>query len=139
MTRNDLAQAQITRWGKQGNADRLLELSAILRALQALRRNFTPPHIPFEQVAELSSKLIDLSGQITSAGRAGDEPFDAAVAGAARHARNVGLCLHRAADLSEESPSLVRQAIAEREKCSAQLGVALGRLRALGFPVPDAY
>jgi hypothetical protein len=138
MTADDVAEDDITRWGKQGNANRLLELSAILRALQALRRNFTPPHIPFEQVAELSSTLVDITGQILSAGPSGDQRFDAAVAGAARHGRNVGLCLHRAGELSEESPGLVRQAIAEREKCSAHLDVALGRLKTSGFPVPDA-
>jgi hypothetical protein len=137
MTTNEVAPGQITQWAKQGHADRLLELTAVLHALQALRRNFTPPHIPFEQVGELASKLVDVSGQIMSAEPSGDTQLDAAVTAAAKHARNVGLCLHRASDLSEESPGLVRQAIAEREKCSDRLGVALDRLQVAGYPLPD--
>jgi hypothetical protein len=137
MTTDEVAPEHVIGWAKQGHADRLVELTAILRALQALRRNFTPPHIPFEQVSELASKLVDVSGQIMSAEPSGDAQLDAAVTAAAKHARSVGLCLHRASDLSEESPRLVRQAIAEREKCSDRLNVALDRLKAAGYPLPD--
>ena len=139
MTSDDGARDQITRWGENGNVDRLLELSAILRALQEIRRTVTPPHIPFDQLADLSSKLVEVSAQITSAGASGDARLDAAVASAARHARNVGLSLHRASDVSEESAGLVRYAIAEREKSSDQFGLAVDRMKAVGFPLPEKH
>jgi len=70
MMSDDGAREQITRWGENGNVDRLLELS-ILPALQEIRRTSTAPHIAFEQLADLSSKLVEVSAQITSAGASG--------------------------------------------------------------------